>query len=176
MRRGMLGLFVLLAVAFASFAEDVARDERLFRVKYSDGSVEKYRVRWDAVAEFSTREEGGPAKPLEGKLFDDRRCYWSSNGRIERRVFLLNRAGKEFENRDKYLAYNTDFQNEGSSFLITGFRSENCNDSQARRESDFNNTRNHLRQALPGMVDADFKKVLADYRQDAETVVEVLTK
>jgi hypothetical protein len=109
--------FLMLSLPSIAHAEVVQTAERTFRVRYKDGVVELYKVRWVATREMSSREHGGPAKPLEGKLTDDRRCEWNIDGGITRTVSLVTRNGKEFVNADKTKVFNADFRNEERSSI-----------------------------------------------------------
>ena len=95
-----IAAFLTLSPAI-SHAEVVQTAERTFRVRYKDGVVELYKVRWVATRELSSREHGGPAEPAKFKFVDDRRCEWNINGGIIRTVSLVTRNGKEFVNADK---------------------------------------------------------------------------
>lgn len=166
-----VALLVVTGAAHARADETVGTREKTFRVKYKDGTVELYKARWSAVRHMDVREDGGPAKPFEGKFVDDRRCAWTINAYISRKVFLIAKTGKEFENNEKAKIFNADFTNQGSSFVLTNFRPENCNDAQGRRDSDYANSRTTLLNALPSIADRDFETLKSEYQQDG-TVVE----
>jgi hypothetical protein len=158
----------LFVAAVAVRAETVAVHERPFVVRHADGGLERYLARWTAIAEFSVREEGGPAEPLKGKFTDDRRCHWSSVGKIERQVFIARKGGQLLDDPDKRRLYTTDFANDGSTFSVNTFRPENCNDAAARRDSDFNNTRAHLRSALSRTAERDLATLRNEYAGEGE--------
>jgi hypothetical protein len=160
----------LLALPSVSNGEAVGTAERTFRVKYRDGTVELYKARWVASRELSVQEHGGPAKPFEGKPFDDRRCQWSINGGIVRTVSLVTRNGREFINADKTRVFNSDFRNEGTSFDFTTLRPGNCNDTAARRDSDFNDARRVLSEALEPTAARDLETVKREYQADGAIV------
>ena len=76
------------------------------------------QVRWVATREMTTNEHGGPAKPLEGKFFDDRRCEWHINGGISRTISLVTRTGKEFINAEKTKVFRFRFSERRVPVLI----------------------------------------------------------
>jgi hypothetical protein len=153
-----------------ALAEAVQSSQGAFTVKYKDGTIERYNVTWVAVMDPSVREDGHPAIPLEGKLTDTRQCYWSIAAHIDRQVFLVNKAGQQFAATTFYRTYNSDFVNKGSDFMLTALRSENCNDSRARRDSDIGNVRQSLRTAFDGVAKADRQKLIDEVKANAEVV------
>ena len=167
-----IAAYLILAFAAIANSEVVQTSERTFRVRYKDGVVELYKVRWVATRDMSSREHGGPAKPLEGKFTDDRRCEWSINGGITRTVSLVTRNGKEFINADKTKVFNSDFRNEGTSFDLTTLRPGNCNDTAARRDSDYNDARQKLLEAMGPIVSNDFEAVKREYRADGAVIAQ----
>jgi hypothetical protein len=170
MKRVIVFLLCAVALTVTASAEVVSSAERSFRVKYRDGTVELYKVRWVATSELSTTEHGGPAKPLEGKFVDDRRCQWSIDGGITRSVSLVTRNGKEFINADKTKVFNSDFRNEGTSFDLLTFRPGNCGDTAARRNSDFADAKRATTAALAPTVARDFETVKREYQTDGAVV------
>jgi len=166
---------IFLGLSLPIGAEVVQAKERFLTVKFKDGYTERYKVKWQALRDMTVQEHGGPAKPLEGKFVDDRRCEWNINARIERRFYLVARNGETFAKEEAFRSYNSDFQNQGSSFLLIGLRSENCNDAASRRQSDWNNTQTKLLNAFGGITNADFDNVKAEMKKDAQ-VVEISEK
>ena len=164
--------FVICCVCIGGMAsaETVQSAERTFRLKHRDGTVELYKVRWTASREMTTTEHGSPAKPFEGIFVDTRRCEWNINAGITRTVSLVARNGKEFINPDNTKVFNSDFRNEGTSFdLITG-RPGNCNDTAARRSSDFTDVQRALLAALGPTVEHDFDAVKREFQTDGAIV------
>jgi hypothetical protein len=166
----LLSFVFLLVPAFYAVAEDVQSSERLFAIKYKDGTLERYKVRWVAYANMDVREDGHPAVPLKGWITDTRQCFWTITSHIDRRVYLLNKLGQEFSAQDLFRTYNTDFTNKGSDFVVLKFRSENCGDCAARRDSDFNNAKTNLRSVYDNAVKIDLDKLKADAKANAEVV------
>lgn len=163
-------LLILIVVTATVFAEVVSTAERSFRVKYKDGTVELYKVRWVASRDMSVTEHGGPAKPLEGKFVDDRRCEWRIDGGITRTVSLVTKNGKEFVNTEKTKVFHSDFRNEGTSFDVLTLRPGNCNDTAARRNSDFADVQRVLLAALGPTVSHDLDTVKREYQADGAVV------
>ena len=160
----------LVGIAGTAYGETVQTAERTFRLRHQDGTVELYRVRWVASRAMSTQEHGSPAKPFEGIFIDTRRCEWNINGGITRTVSLVTKSGKEFVNAEKTKVFNSDFQNEGTSFnLLTG-RPGNCNDTAARRNSDYADVQRALLAALGPTVSHDFAVVKRELQTDGAVV------
>jgi hypothetical protein len=170
MMKLVLMLTVVLAVSSGLLADTAGSAERTFRVKYRDGTVELYKVRWVASRDMAVNEEGGPAKPFEGKFVDDRRCRWSINGGITRTISLVTRNGREFINADKTRVFNSDIRNEGTSFDLFTLRPGNCNETAARRDSDFNDVKRSLVEALAPTVARDLETVTREYQSDGAVV------
>ena len=171
MKKAFLAVSVLafaMAAAAPSRADVVQSKERFFTAKYKDGFTERYKVKWQALRDMSVQEHGGPAKPLEGKFTDDRRCQWHINARIERRLYMVARNGQAFAKESAFRSYNSDFRNEGSSFVLTNLRPGNCNDTAARRGSDWNDARTKLLGAFAGVTEADFANLKKEMKKDAQ--------
>ena len=172
MRRPLMWCcFCLMLFACTATAEQLGTQERSFRVKYKDGTVELYKIRWIASRSINTVEEGEPAKPLEGKPFDTRRCRWNIDGGIMRRVLLVNKSGQEFAHDALTKVFTADFRNEGSSFvLLNGGRPENCNDAAPRRDSDFADAKRKIMDAFSATVEHDLAAVKKALMKDGATV------
>lgn len=166
----ILGLAVVLSAAGIASAETIQSDQRAYTVKYKDGTIEHYVVTWLAQMDVEVHEDGGPAKPLEGHFVDDRRCHWTIASHIDRQVAMVNKAGQQFAQSTLFRSYSSNFQNQGSSWVVQNFRSENCNDAAGRRDSDINDSRNNLRTQFPGVIAADLDKLKQDVKTNAEVV------
>jgi hypothetical protein len=168
-------LFVVLALLGAligaqSFAETVQSKERTFALKYTDGTVEHYKVTWFATLDPEVHEDGHPAEPLKGWLTDTRQCHWSIASHIDRQVSMVNKVGQTFAQSSLSKTYSSDFTNKGSDFMVLGFRSENCNDAADRRNSDINNARANLNDVFGGIVDADLSRLKDEVKSNAEVL------
>jgi hypothetical protein len=171
--RRYLHIAFLVTCAFMatqSFAETVQTKERTFAVKYKDGTIERYKVTWFANLEVEVHEDGHPAVPLSGQFTDTRQCHWSTSSHIERQVAMINKVGQSFAQSALSKSYASDFTNQGSAFVVLNFRSENCNDASARRNSDISNARANLNNIFPGIVDADLSRLKAEVKSNADVV------
>ena len=164
-------MLVLSCTAAWAQSNVVQTAERTFRIKYKDGVVEQFKVRWAGIIENTTREDGHPAIPEKLWFTDTRQCHWTATGRVERHVMLISRGGKEFEDTNKFQVHRSDVQNKGSDFVLTNLRSENCNDARSRRESDFNNVQTMLIAKFGGITAADFMNVIAEFKKNGEVVM-----
>lgn len=162
---GYVSAFLMTAAITIGFvapanADDVlGTDSRPFQVRYSNGATEKYVVEWTALLSVDRRESGSPAIPAQFQFVDTRRCHWSVRGRVERRVYLMNQAGERFEKKDLATVYDSSSSNEGSALKLEQLRSENCNDAQARFESDIRDGRTATTNKLPEVIRNDIGTV-----------------
>ncbi len=160
---GALVAFVSIGVCYAE-QETVASREKPFMVTYPDGSTERYVAKYRAIAEWDKHESGGPAKPFEGKLIDDRQCHWNIETRIVRDVCLLSRTGQQFCEGTLNKVYGTSFAGKGSDFVLLKLQSENCGDADARFRSDLNDARNAVRDVLDATATKDNAVVSSDMK------------
>ena len=153
----------------ASFSEELAADTRVFRVKFNDKNVITYRVRWTGKLDGWIREDGEPSTLLHP--WDDRRCFWGGTGLVMRQVLVVI-AGQDYEKKDLVQVFMAAHVGEGGEFQVLSLRPENCNDCQARRESDFQNIRTAINDGLQGIINADLDTVKQALKS-LENVVEV---
>jgi len=78
---------------FATAAEVVTTRERAFVVRYTDSTTERYAVKWILDVAASSREQGGAFVPYQGAV-ENRRCAWSVDTSVERKVSLVTRLGE----------------------------------------------------------------------------------
>ncbi len=168
--RNLLFCGLLCVLCAMCTAQTVQTKERAFTVKYKDGTVERYKVDWTASMNVEVHEDGHPAIPGNFQFTDTRQCHWSISGRIDRQVALINKLGQAFAQSVLSRTYSTDFANKGSDFMVLGFRSENCNDAAARRDSDINNAKSNLLHVFDSNVDADLAKLKLEMKQNAEVI------
>lgn len=148
-----------LSAASVSWAEEVVRDSKPFLVKYTDGIAEKYVAEWIGIVSWDKSESGGPAVPLKGKFIDDRKCHWTITAVVTRRLYLMNRNGDRFKKDDFDAVFNAKHVGQGSDFVLTQLRPENCGDAEARFQSDVNDARKALRDQFAGITASDVNAV-----------------
>lgn len=146
-------------------AETLRNTERGVTVKYSDGFTEKYVVVYNGIVNVTKEERGGPAKPLEGKLIDDRQCYWSIQTFVERQIYSLNRQGQRSILEGYNNRFETNFANKGSDFKLLQLRSENCGDAQDRFNSDVNNAKQSIHNQFDSIVTTDLNTLQNVFNQ-----------
>ena len=166
----VLGCLVSLALSAPMLAETLQTDQRAYKVKYKDGTIESYLVTWFAQMDVEVHEDGGPAKPLEGKFIDDRHCHWTITAHIDRQVAMVNKAGQQFTQSILSRSYTSDFRNHGSVWAILNFRSESCKDAASRRDSDINDGSDSIKSLFPGLVAADLDKLQQEVKENAEVI------
>ncbi len=173
---------LLLAVTQAAWAnierantdDEVIQQDRSFRVKYADGTQERYLVAYRGYVSQNAHESGGPAIPEKFKFVDDRQCHWTINSRIQRIVNLVHRSGRQIPYEKLSVRWQVPFTGKGSDFVLTQLRSENCNDAWPRFQSDVNDAKGRVRSEFPNVVAADtdtLKKLMSD-ELNGEVIVE----
>lgn len=156
-----------MGVDMASWSEELHADTRVFRVKFTDGNLVTYRVRWSGRMDAWVREDGGPATLL--KPWDDRRCFWGATGVVLRQVSVVI-AGQDYEKRDLAQVFKQAHAGEGSEFKLVNLRPENCGDCQPRRESDFENIRSAVNDNLQTVINSDLENVKQALRSLGDVV------
>jgi len=161
MRRLFFGCCILgLVLIGVCYADILQQGSKPVAVKYKNGNVEHYVVKWTGTRTIDHHEDGHPSEPLNGWLTDTRQCHWSISSQIIRKVYLLNQNGQEYAQEELTTPLVENFANKGSDFVLTQLRSENCGDANARYQSDVNDSTKHMSDAFPGVVDSDYKKVI----------------
>lgn len=147
----------LALYAFCGYATaDVLKNtERGVTVKYSDGFAEKYVVVYNGVVNVAKEERGGPAKPFEGKLVDDRQCFWTIQTFVERQIYAVNRQGQRAILEQFNRRFETAFAGQGSDFKLLQLRPENCGDAQNRFASDVANANKAIADKFDSVVSTD---------------------
>ena len=153
----------------ASWSEGLETDTRVFRVRFGDGGIVTFRVEWRGKLDGWVREDGQPATLWHP--IDDRRCFWGGTGSIIRQVIAVI-GGQDYKKEDLTTVFSAGHAGEGGSFVLTALRPENCNDCQARRDSDFQNIRNAVNSSLQGVLAGDLETVKNQIRA-LNDVVEV---
>jgi hypothetical protein len=151
-------------------AETVQSKQRTFAIKYKDGTVEHYVVTWFATLELEVHEDGPPSEPLKGWFTDTRQCHWSMSSHIDRQVAMVNKVGQSFAQSSLSKSYSSDFTDKGNNFMVLAFRSENCNDSADRRNSNINNARANLNNVFDGIVEADLRRLKEEIKTNGEVL------
>lgn len=159
----IIALGVVAAVAATpgeSQESALATAQRGFVVQYASGEGERYSAQWTAVLRWRRTEDGGPAVPLQGKFIDDRRCRWEISGAITRRLYLVNRRGDLFENKDGAVVFGESFKGQGASFVLATLRPETCVEANSRYEGDMREATARLKARFPDVVARDVPEVV----------------
>jgi hypothetical protein len=143
-------------------AQTVLQDTQPLYVRLDSGRTDDYYVQWVATIDPLKSETGHPSEPLNGWLTDTRQCKWTIGSQIVRTVFYIDEDGKALKQNSVAAVYSAGFSNEGSDFVFTNFRPENCGDAEAKYQSDLKNARSHIREIFPTVIAADRAKVAAD--------------
>ena len=86
------------------------------------------------------------------------------------RQVLVVIAGQDYEKKDLVQVFKAAHAGEGGEFKVFELRPENCNDCQARRESDFQNIRDKVNGGLQGIINADLDTVKQALKSLADVV------
>jgi hypothetical protein len=92
MKRTALSL--CLAASLGAAAEVAGSKEKSYIVKYSDGTAERYKVKWTLNLATSRKEEGGSFVPYQGANQENRRCTMSVASSVDRTVSMVTRLGQ----------------------------------------------------------------------------------
>jgi len=151
-----------------AIAEELRTTERKVVAKFPDGFSEQYVAVYKGIVNLQQREEGGPAKPLEGKFIDDRRCHWTIDTFITREVFQINRAGRRSIYEKLTNVYTAPFTNEGTAFNVWALRPGNCGDTQARRESDHQNAKTAVTNRFQETINSDVEPLKTTMKNEMQ--------
>lgn len=154
--------FALILSNTAALSQEVVQEEEsFFLVTHSDGSRERYAVKWAGTLTARRWETGGPSLPFQGKFVDDRQCHWTIDALVTRRLFLLNAAEERFERPGDTTVLRVSFRNQGSSFSFETLRGQNCNDAARQFDGDRKSAGEAIRTDFGGVVDRDRQSVEA---------------
>ncbi|MBB5337840.1 hypothetical protein [Tunturiibacter gelidoferens] len=145
-------------------AQILQQDAKPITVVYMSGEVEHYVVKWTGSRDIEHHEDGHPSEPLKGWITDTRQCHWSIATRIVRKLYLLNRNGQEYAQEELTTPLVENFANQGSDFILTQLRPENCGNANSRYESDVANSTKHVAELFPTNVAKDYQVVLNTLR------------
>lgn len=132
----------------------VQEDSHPLIVRYANGTIERYIAKWTGNVRVLEWEDGEPATWTHP--WDNRRCHWQIGTHIDRKLYLTNALGEQFAKEDMVKVYNTNLNNDGSSLTIE-LRPENCNDTEARFQSDVKDATLHVQQQFQGKVASDLE-------------------
>jgi len=180
MRKTLLLLVVLALVPWPAVAENVAQDEVSFRITFAnpDGQgqrTDQYVVRYTAVLNHSRHEQGGPAKPFEGKYIDDRRCVQKIDSYVARNVYYDHPVKSTLElDRKKYRKMVQSSTTKSAAPVIDRlWRGENCNEARSKMDQQVRDARRQLLAVFPTLVREDRDQVIDDLATDYKTEVVV---
>lgn len=79
-------------------------------------------------------------------------------------------AGQDYEKKDLVQVFKAAHAGEESEFKVLSLHPKNCNDYQARKDSDFQNIRVALEDGLQGIINADLDAVKQALKSLADVV------
>lgn len=156
----VVSLCVLSTVTARADVSAISERQKPFLVKYKGGVSERYVAKYVGEVDVSKWESGGPSTLTHP--IDNRQCHWQINTAIQRDVCLVNVSGQQFCKGDMHRVYGTSFAGKGSDFVLTQLHSENCGDAQGRFNSDVNDAKNAVANAMDSVMANDLDRVKAD--------------
>jgi hypothetical protein len=168
-------LLLAVCIGGTAVARDLANEDRTIAVRFSDGSVERYVVRYQAKLDSTIWEDGHPAEPLKGRFTDTRRCHWRANAAIEREACLTSRSGESFCRGQYSRILNTNVANQGAAgwSLRTGVHPENCGAARPRAQAEIDALERSTVASMRSVIDADQPVLQAEFRSKMSNVVDV---
>jgi hypothetical protein len=124
-------------------------------VTLDSGAVEQYLVQWLGTVASNKVEEGHPAEPLKGWFADTRKCHWSIQSEVSRKVYYVDKDEHPSTENAVSTVFHSGFGNQGSDFVWTRLRPENCGDSAARYQSDINDAQTAVASKFGGIINED---------------------
>jgi Trypsin-like peptidase domain len=130
----------------------VGQDTAPVIVTLDSGKVEKYLVQWIGTVDSTKVEEGHPAELLHGYFTDTRKCRWNIQSEVLRKMYYLDDKEHVSTEDAESKIFAGGFANQGSDFVFSSIRPENCNDAAPRYLSDVGNAKsavgNHFRDII----------------------------
>ncbi len=134
------------------------------KVTLDSGIVEQYLVQWLGTVDFKHYEEGHPSEPLRGWLTDTRQCHWSIQSQVLRKVYYIDQSGHPSTENAVSTVFHSGFGNQGSDFVFTQFRPENCGDSSVRYQSNVNDAQRAVEGKFTSIVNGDRIRLAEELR------------
>jgi len=134
-------------------------------VTLDSGAVEQYLVHWLGTVASNKFEEGHPAEPLKGWLTDTRQCHWSIQSEVLRKVYYVDQKGQASTENAVSTVFHSGFGNQGSDFVLTQLRPENCGDSAARYQSDVSNAQMAVARTFTSVINEDRIRLSEELRK-----------
>jgi hypothetical protein len=133
-------------------------------VTLDSGVVEKYLVHWLGTVASTKSEEGHPSEPLKGWFTDTRKCHWSIQSEVVRKVYYVDQKGQASTDNGVTRVFHSGFGNQGSDFVLTQLRPENCGDSAARYQSDVNDAQAAVATKFHSIIMEDRERLAEELR------------
>lgn len=145
------------------YNKQVQRQERSLTVEYKNGSKLENAVVFTGYINV-VHYEDGEASTLTHPI-DTRKCHWTVTPTITRQTFVVLPDGERAEKSDLKSVYNVPFQNQGSDFVLTQLRPENCGDAQSRYNSDVQNGINAVNRDMSAVIDRGYKELIEEIQK-----------
>jgi hypothetical protein len=134
-------------------------------VTLNSGAVEQYLVHWLGTVASNKFEEGHPAEPLKGWFTDTRQCHWSIQSEVVRKVYYVDQNGQASTENAVSTVFHSGFGNQGSDFVLTRLRPDNCGDSAARYQSDVNDAQMAVAGKFASIINEDRIRLAEELRK-----------
>lgn len=157
----------LLTIGLASsgchelvYAEEIGTQTRTYRVQYSDGATENYSVIYHGIVEPKKWQTGKPSTTFHP--LDTRKCHWTIETYVTREACLVSRGGQQFCKGQATRVYGISFAGKGSDLQLERLHPENCNDANARYNSDVTDAKAAVNSLLRDITRTDGDEVKDD--------------
>ena len=160
-----IGVAAALSVLapFSIAAEVVSTRERAFVVRYTDNTTERYAVKWALEIAASSREEGGAFVPYQGAV-ENRRCAWSVDSNVERKVSLVTRLGEPIP----IAGMSRNLAGERGKAAISGTQTGGCAGARSEAEAAITEARRASLASFEKLAEDDFQELQRATRTRAE--------
>jgi hypothetical protein len=135
------------------------------KITFDSGKVENYLVQWAGAVSPERLETGSPAEPLRGSFLDTRRCQWKITSEVTRKVYFVDDQNEVSTEDAVTKLFSVGAGNQGSDFVLSQMRPENCNDAAPRFASDLIGTKSLVEQKFPLVVGTDKGQVAVELRK-----------
>ena len=165
MKKQFIGIAAVLSVLapLGIAAEVVNTRERSFVVRYKDDTTERYAVKWTLDVAAKSREEGSAFVPYQGAV-ENRRCAWSVDTNVERKVSLVTRLGEPIP----VGGMSRNLAGERGKAAISGSQPGGCAGAKSEAEAAITEARRTSMASFEKLAEDDFQELQRAARGRAE--------
>jgi hypothetical protein len=157
MTKTALSFSLFMLASLGAAAEAARTKEQSDIVKYTDGTAERYTVKWTLDVTAKIREEGAAFVPYQGAT-ENRKCVLSIDSGVVRSVSLVTRLGQAIP----LPGMNRTLNNES--------RSEPCKEPRDQREKALGDARNAALERFDRITRDDLEDIRKETQASAGVV------